>query len=189
MNKNTQKIVSIGLLTAIVFVLQMVSMLIRTATFSITLALIPIVVGAAIYGKWTGAWLGGVFGIAVFVTQDANLFLTINPAGTVVTVMAKGILAGFIVGLTYELINKKSKKVATYVSGIFAPIINTGIFILGCYLFFYDFIKESANGSDTFQYIIVTFVGFNFIIELVISLLLVPVTVRLVDLGKKELKK
>lgn len=188
MKKNTKKLVALGLLTAIVIVLQFVSMWIRTATFSITLSLVPIVVGAALYGKWSGAWLGGVFGIAVMLTGDANFFLTINPAGTVITVLLKGILAGFAVGLIYELISKKSSKAATYVSGIFAPIVNTGIFIAGCYLFFFDFIKESAGNENTFKYIIVAFVGFNFLIELAVNLILSPVIVRIVQIGKKEAK-
>lgn len=189
MKSNTKKIVAMGLLTAIVIVLQFVSMWIRTATFSITLSLVPIVVGAALYGKWAGAWLGGVFGLAVMLTGDANFFMAINPAGTVITVLLKGILAGFAVGLVYELISKKNDKVATYLSGIFAPIVNTGVFIIGCFAFFLNFIKESAAGENTFKYILVAFVGFNFFIELAVNLILSPVIVRVVNIGKKEIKQ
>lgn len=188
MKQNTKKMVAMGLLTAIVIVLQFVSMNIRTATFSITLSLVPMVVGAALYGKWSGAWLGGVFGLTVLLTGDANLFLTINPVGTVITVMVKGILAGFAVGLVYELLKKKNDTVATYVSGVLAPIVNTGIFIIGCYLFFFDFIKENAAGENAFKFIIISFVGFNFIIELVVNLVLSPTIVRIVKIVRKENK-
>ena len=189
MKSNTKKIVAIGLLTAIVIVLQFVSMWIRTGAFSITLSLVPIVVGAALYGKWSGAWLGGVFGLAVLLTGDANLFMAINPVGTVATVMAKGILAGFAVGLVYELISRKNDKAATYLSGIFAPIVNTGVFIAGCFLFFLDFIKESANGENALKFVLVALVGFNFFIELAVNLILSPVIVRVVNIGKKEIKQ
>lgn len=188
MNKKTQRIVSMGLLTAIVVVLQFVSMNIRTAAFSITLSLIPMVVGAALYGKWCGAWLGGAFGLAVLLTGDANLFLGINPVGTVVTVMLKGILAGFAVGLVYDLLQKKNDTNATYVSGVLAPIVNTGIFIVGCYVFFFDFIKESAAGANSFKFIIMTFVGWNFLIELAVNLILSPTIVRIVKIVRKENK-
>ena len=77
MSKNTRKIVMMGLLTALVVVLQFVSMNIRTGTFSITLSLVPMVVGAALYGKWSGAWLGGVFGLSVLLTGDAKTFLAV----------------------------------------------------------------------------------------------------------------
>lgn len=188
MNKNTKKMVALGLLTAIVVVLQFVSMWIRTATFSITLSLVPIVVGAALYGKWSGAWLGGVFGLSVLLTGDANLFLAINPVGTVITVLVKGILAGFVVGLIYELIKKKNDVAATYVSGILAPIVNTGIFIVGCYLFFFNTIKDGAGSGSTFKYVIITFVGFNFLIELAVNLVLSPTIVRIVKIIRKENK-
>ena len=47
---NTNTIIGLGLLTAIVVVMQFISMGLRFGTFSITLTLIPIVVGSALYG-------------------------------------------------------------------------------------------------------------------------------------------
>ena len=43
-------IAGVGLFTAIVIVLQMLGAVIRFGPFSITLTLVPIIVGAAIYG-------------------------------------------------------------------------------------------------------------------------------------------
>ena len=86
-----QQITGIGLFSAAVVVLQFVSMSLRFTTFSITLTLIPIVVGAAIYGVTAGGWLGFVFGLAVLLTGDAAAFLTVNFPGTIITVLAKGI--------------------------------------------------------------------------------------------------
>ena len=90
-----QRITGIGLLSAAVIVLQFVSMSLRFTTFSITLTLIPIVVGAAIYGIGAGAWLGLVFGLAVLLTGDAASFMAVSFPGTIITVLAKGVLAGF----------------------------------------------------------------------------------------------
>lgn len=95
MNENTKKIAGVGLLTAIVFVLQLIGGAIHLGPFSVSLVLIPIVVGAALYGKLSGAWLGLAFAVAVFISGDAAAFLTINPFGAVVTVLLKGVLAGF----------------------------------------------------------------------------------------------
>ena len=47
MNSKTKKIVGIGLLTAIVVVLQSLAVGIKFGPFSVTFVLIPIVVGAA----------------------------------------------------------------------------------------------------------------------------------------------
>ena len=89
MKTNTKKIVGTGLFTAIVVVLQLVASAIKFGPFSITLVLAPIIIGAAMYGIGAGAWLGLAFGVTVLISGDAAAFLTINPAGTVITVDRK----------------------------------------------------------------------------------------------------
>ncbi|MCD7873086.1 MAG: energy-coupled thiamine transporter ThiT, partial [Clostridiales bacterium] len=84
MNKNTKKLVGIGLFTAIVVVLQLLGSFIKFGTFSISLVLIPIVVGTALYGIGAGAWLGLAFGVTVLISGDAAAFLTVNVIGTIV---------------------------------------------------------------------------------------------------------
>lgn len=189
MNKNTKKIAGVGLLTAIVVVLQLLGSFIHLGPFSISLVLIPIVVGASLYGSWSGAWLGAAFGVAVLVSGDAGAFLAVNPAGTVVTVMLKGILAGLAAGAVYSLLEKKQKIAAVIVSAIVCPVVNTGIFLVGCRLFFFETIKEWAAGTNVFTYMIVGLVGANFLFELGANLILSPIIVRLVSLGRKENNK
>ncbi len=179
-------IVGIGLLTAIVVVLQFVSMyLLRFSTFSITLTLLPIVVGAALYGWKTGAWLGLVFGAAVLLTGDATLFLEINIPGTIITVLAKGMLAGLASALVYNLIAKKNRTAAVISAAVTAPIVNTGVFVLGCFAFFLDYIKSLAGNENILVFILIAFVGANFFIELGINLVFNPVIIRLIEIGKK----
>ena len=97
----TQTIVGLGLLTAIVVVLQAFALSIRFGVFTITLVLAPIIVGAALY-KWrAGAWLGFVFGVVVLLT-DAGAFLAVNIPGTIITCIAKGVLAGIVAGVIYK---------------------------------------------------------------------------------------
>ena len=189
---STSTIVGIGLLTAIVVVLQFVSMALRFGTFSITLTLVPIVVGAALYGWKTGAWLGFVFGVAVLLTGDAAAFLTINIPGTIATVLVKGAAAGLLAGLVYRLVAKKNQVAAVFISSITAPIVNTGIFLLGCRLFFYDTVAAWGAGlgfENTFVYMIVGLVGINFLIELGVNLVLNPTIILIINVAKKELKK
>jgi uncharacterized membrane protein len=189
MSNKTKKLVMTGLLTAIVVVLQLVSSTIKIGPFSITLALVPIVVGAALYGKLAGAWLGGVFGLMVLLSGDAGAFLAVNIPGTIATVMLKGILAGFMSGLVYDLLKKKNDTLATYVSGIFTPIVNTGIFVLGCLAFFMPTIREWANGegeTNAIKYIFVGMIGINFFIELAVGLVFSPSIARIIKIGRKE---
>ena len=193
-NTNTQKkmnvstIVGMGLLTAIVVVLQLVSMALRFGMFSITLTLVPIVVGAALYNWKAGAWLGLVFGAAVLITGDAAAFLQINAIGTIITVLVKGAMAGLAAGLVYHLVSKKNQIAGVIAAAITAPLVNTGIFLLGSAVFFLDTIKTWAGDTNVFVYMLVGLVGFNFFIELGINILLNPTILQIIRIGKKKLK-
>ena len=90
---STRTLTGVALFTAIVVVLQFLGAFIRFGPFSISLVLIPIVVGAALYGPWAGAWLGFVFGVVVLLSGDAAAFLVISPIGTILVVLLKGALA------------------------------------------------------------------------------------------------
>ena len=108
MNKQTlRRMVGGGLFAAIIVVLQLIGGGIRFGTFSISLVLVPIVVGTAVYGWQMGGWLGLVFGAAVLLSGDANLFMTINPAGTIATVLIKGIACGLAAGGCYTALHEK----------------------------------------------------------------------------------
>ena len=188
MNKKTQTIVGVGIFTAIVVVLQLLGSFIKFGTFSVSLVLIPIIVGTALYGLGAGAWLGLAFGITVLASGDAAPFLAVNPVGTFITVLAKGALAGLAAGAIYRLLEKKNKMLATICAGVAAPVTNTGIFLIGCLIFFMPTINEWAKAAgmeNAGKFMIVGLVGLNFVFELVINLVLSSVIVKLISLGKK----
>ena len=188
MKTKTQKVVGTGLFTAIIVALQMLASAIKFGPFSITLVLAPIVIGAALYGIGAGAWLGLTFGVTVLISGDASAFLTINPIGTVITVIAKGMIAGIVAAVIYKAIEKKNKTVAVVAAGIACPIVNTGIFLIGCYLFFREWLI-AVFGTTGFATVITGLVSVNFAVELGINMLLASVIVRIIDLGKKQLAK
>ena len=188
-SQNIRKLVGLALFTAIVVVLQLISSMIRFGPFSITLALVPIVVGAAMYGIAGGAWLGFVFGLVVLLSGDAAPFLAVNVAGTIITVLAKGALAGAAAGLFYRLLKGTNKTLDVAVGAFSAPIMNTGVFLLGCLCFFMPTIRQwgSAAGFDNVgAYMIIGLVGVNFLVELGTILVLSPVIHRLIRIGLKE---
>lgn len=188
MNNKTKTIVGVGLLTAIVVVLQAMAIGIRFGVFNITLVLIPIIVGVALYGKWVGAWLGFVFGLVVLFT-DAGAFLAINVPGTIATCILKGALAGLVAGLVYDMLKEKNALLAVIAAGVVAPVVNTGLFLIGCRLFFYDTIKmwaEGAGFANAGLYMVTAFVGVNFIVELLINLVLSTVIERIIKIGLRS---
>ena len=179
------QLTGMGLLTAVVIVLQLLGAFVRFGPFSISLVLIPIVVGAAMYGVGAGAWLGLTFGAAVLLSGDAAAFLAISIPGTIITVLAKGIAAGALSGLVFRLLDRKSTLAATVVAAVVCPVANTGVFLLGCATFFLKAIETWAGGQNTFVYMIVGLVGLNFLVELLINVVLAPTAVHLIHLGRK----
>ena len=174
-----------AMLTAIIIVLQLIGSYIKFGQFSISLVLIPIVLGAALFGVASGTWLGLAFGIVVLISGDAALFMAINPIGTVITVLLKGVLAGAASAAVYRLVEKKSRFAAVLLASFVCPMVNTGVFLLGCLAFFMDAIRDWAGDSNVLVYMIVSFVGINFVIELVINLVLNPAMVRLIEIGRR----
>ncbi len=188
MKKRTQTVVGLGLLTALVAVLQALAISIRFGVFNITLVLVPIIVGAALYGWMAGAWLGLIFGIIVLVT-DAGVFLAVNVPGTIITCILKGVAAGAIAGLVYRAVSRKNKLFAVVLAGIAAPVTNTGIFLIGCRLFFYETIRSwaaAAGMENAGAYMIVGLVGINFVVELAINLVLSTAIVQIINIAIKN---
>jgi len=183
---NTRKLVLLALLTAIVVVLQTLATVLPIFPFTLTLVLVPMVIGSALISTLAGGWLGLVFGIVVLATGNANVFLALNPAATIFVVMLKGILAGLASGVAYKLLANKNRTAAVLTAAVVCPVVNTGIFILGSYVFFLPYIMGFA---DYFGYnnetaiIFLGFVGFNFPMELCINIILSPVIVRLIQYG------
>jgi len=180
-----QQITLGAVLTAIVIVLQLLGSFIRFGTFSISLVLIPIVIGAATCGKWIGAWLGLVFGIVVLASGDAAPFMSISIVGTVITVLLKGALCGLAAGAVYELIAKRNRVFASIAAAIVCPVVNTAVFVAGCFAFFLKDISSAAGDQNVFAFIIVAYVGLNFFFELGTNILLNPIIIRVLNIWKK----
>jgi len=179
---STKTIVGMGLLTAIVVVLQALAISIRFGIFSITLVLAPIIIGAALYGYWAGAWLGFIFGVVVLFT-DAGAFLAVNIPGTIITCILKGVCAGLAAAAVYRALQKKNKTLAVILAGIAAPVANTGLFLIGCVIFFLPTIQTWAGGTNVGTFMITSFVGLNFVVELAINLVLSAVIVRILQIA------
>ena len=186
---DTRKLVLLALLTAIVIILQILGAFIRFGPFSISLVLMPIAVGAALLGVYAGAWLGFVFGFVVLLSGDAGAFLAVNPAATIFVVLLKGTLAGFVAGEMYKLFAKRNKTVAAVAAAIACPVINTAVFIIGCYVFFLPTLTEwgvAAGAVSVTAFIFLTMISINFLLELGINIVLSPSIVRLIQIRQEE---
>lgn len=183
-NTNVRRMVGISILAAIVGVLQSVGSFIRFGSVPVSLVLIPIVVGAAVYGPRAGAILGGVFSIVVLLLPDTAFFYGISFFGTVITVLAKGILAGWLSGLTFRALSRGNQWVAVVLAAMVCPIVNTGLFALGSRLFFWGAYAEMGSGN-AMTILLTVMIGFNFFAELAVNMICAPVIVRILHAIKR----
>ena len=195
-NKQHDKIrrmTGLAIFTAIIVVLTVLCNFVRFGPFSITLALAPIIIGTAIYGKSAGAYLGGVFGLVVILTGllgwdggTVMYLMSINPIGVIVICLGKGIAAGFFAGLVYERLCNKSEKGAVVAAGIACPIVNTGLFIIGMLVFFNSVLNgwAEASGQALILYLIIGLTGINFLVELAVNIILSSGITHIIKAGK-----
>ena len=184
----TERLVLMALFTALVAVLSYLGGFIKIGGLaSISLTLIPVVLGSALIGPLAGAWLGGVAGAVFFATADAAFWFGLSVPGTIITVLVKGALSGYLAGLAYKLLEKFNRYLAVVVSAVVCPVVNTGVFLLGCLVFFMDTVNGGAmaEGMSVGAYLIIVFVGLNFVFELLLNIIVSPAILRLINIKKK----
>lgn len=180
-----------AMLIAIIVVLQLLGAFIRIGPVSISLVLVPIVIGACMYGPSGGAILGGVFGLIVYITcvngmdPGGRMVFQASPVLCFLVVVAKGVLAGTLSGLTYKLLKKKNQYVAILCAAIVCPVINTGVFLICMALFFMDVLRTWAAGSDVVAYVLSGLVLMNFLPELALNVILAPASLQVVRVVDK----
>lgn len=188
MNKSkhelVQKIALVGLLTALATVLSYIKIpIVSSAT--VTLVLPVVVIGAALCGPLVGAWLTVIPTLTAF--GEAALFMTYSPVGTVLTLFLKGILAGLAAGCVYKLLSPKHPIGAVTCAAVIAPIINSGIFVLGCYIFIWDALVGMATEANVgIGLLLFGLAGMNFIVELLLNIILCPAILRIIQIATKN---
>lgn len=190
---STKTMVIAAMMTALVVILQYMGAFIKFGPFSISLVLIPIVIGTITCGEYVGAWLGLVFGLVVLLTGDAAPFMAISIPGTIITVLLKGAACGYVSGVVYKLLNKvfsqklkQSSYIAAVCSALICPVVNTGVFLLGCFVFFMEAVSQWAVGSASVgHYIIFVLVGGNFLFEMAVSVIFAPAMVHILKVVNK----
>lgn len=183
---DTRKLTTLAIFTALIIALQLISNVAKIGPVSITLSLVPIVVGVALYGVGAGVYLGGVFGAVVLMCcvigmdPGGAILWNVNPLWCALVCLVKGMAAGAAAGAVYRAIAPLSTPVGAVFAGIAAPVVNTGLFILSMAVFFHQTLVAWAGGSDVVYYALVGLTGVNFLVELAVNMVLAPVIVRII---------
>ena len=195
-NQKILRMVELAMLAAIIVVLQQI-VIPLPGGLTLSLVLVPIVVGAVVFGPAAGALLGGVFGVVVtFLVMTARagdlstMMWVANPAVTALVCILKGVAAGFCAGLVARVF-KKREFVGIVLAAAIAPIVNTGIFLVGMLTVFREVMMTFAanigmGGTGAVYFAVVVLVGVNFIIEFAANLILSPSIASIVRAVKKS---
>lgn len=193
LSKNVRKMVGIAFMMAMVIVLQFLSGVIpAVGGFSISLVLIPIVLGGALFGPGAGALLGATFGVIVTINcitgadPGGAMVFQANPILCVLVVMAKGTLAGWLAALAFKLLQSRNSYLAMLVAACVCPIVNSGTFIACMLLFFKDVLAVWAGGGEIIAYILTGLIVANFLPELIINVVFSPAGNTIMKIVKRK---
>lgn len=185
---NTQNLVTMGLLVAIVLIMSTTPLgTLPVGPLSITLNMIPIAIAAITVGPIGGLVVGGVFGLYSFLqamgigvpSGMGILTFSISPFLTFVQRFVSRALTGFLLGYIYKGIKKAiNYKVAMFATGCCAALLNF-IFFMGllwaCFgkaPIFEDYLHNTIGKSSMVVYIVGTFVS-NTIFEIISTTIIV----------------
>lgn len=196
---STRTITGTAILLALVIVLQAFGGSVAIGAVQLNFTLIPIVLGAVLFGPMAGLFLGFACGVVVLIQVIMGLapfyvvIWTYNPVVTVFTCIVKTSVAGFVAGLLYQWLAKKNSLMAVFVSAGVVPVLNTGLFIVGCLCMSgsIQIFQSSiaATGMNVFVFIVVGLVTFNFFLELAVNLLVAPALHRVIGVVEKQFKR
>lgn len=184
---SAKRVTGMAVLLALVIVLQAFGGTVSIGAVQLNFTLLPIVLGAIIYGAGVGAFLGLACGIVVLVQVIMGLvpFYALiwanDPVATTLTCLLKTTVAGAVSGWLYTVLSKKNGLVGVFVSAGIVPVINTALFIVGC-LCMTNSVYGLAGGQNVLGFILVGLVTFNFFIEFAINLLLAPAVHRVIGI-------
>ena len=182
-----------AILLALVIVLQIFASSIPLGFANISLTLIPIVLGGMILGPLYGGLLGLVFGIITLIMgiTGKDYFTSVifndHPFLTAMVCIVKATAAGVGSAFIYRLFKGKNKYVATFIAAGAAPIINTGLFVLGA-LTMSDTLNANfvADGQTVIYFLVIVCAGINFIVEFVLNMICSPAIYRVCEIIEKR---
>lgn len=193
---SSKNIAFLAVLLALVIVLQIVGTLIgNLGVTAPSLVLIPIVLGAILLGPLAGGILGFVFGLVVVLAGITGLdkftliLFTDHPFLTILLCLLKGAAAGVASGFVFKALRGKSEGAAVVTASLVAPIVNTGLFILGA-LLMSDTLNANfvADGQTVLYFLVIGCAGLNFIFEFIINAVASPAIYTVVRVVGKMMR-
>ena len=140
-NQSVYKLVLTAIFIALTAFLQLFASSFTIGSVSFSLVLIPIVICGILAGPVGGMLCGLTFGIITMVgglTGGDVFTATLMQSGlrgfitTTLICLVKATAAGLVSALVYKALKNTNNFFACFCAAATAPIVNTGLFILGC---------------------------------------------------------
>lgn len=175
---NAAKTLRLTVTAVLATIVAVISFLpLKTLGLEITFSMVPVAVGAILYGPAVGAVLGGVFGLVSFLqclgySGFGVILFSINPWLTLVVCLPTRILAGWLTGWIYKGLHRVCKKgfADAAVASLSAAVLNTLFFMTTLVLCFYhtEYIQGlvgQLHAPNPFVFVVL-FVGINGLVEI-----------------------
>ena len=190
---SSKQVTGIAVLLALVIALQAFGGTIFVGAVQLNFTLIPIVLGAILFGPWVGAFLGFACGVVVLIQVIMGmipfyvLIWSNDPLATTLTCLVKTTVAGYVSGVLFVIFSKKKMSTAVFIASGIVPVLNTLLFVVGC-LFMKNSVYTIADGQNVLAFILVSLVTFNFFIEFAINLLVAPALHQVIGVVDRRFK-
>ncbi|MDD6301895.1 MAG: ECF transporter S component [Bacillales bacterium] len=179
-----KRMAGIAILISVTVALQFFGNYINFGILNINLALITIIIGACLYGPKVGLILGLIDG-AIVCTSPSTIAFFMTPSGqnnvsvglvfaTIFVCLVKTGIAGLLSGIVFKYLKNVNFTLAIVLASVIVPIVNTGLFIVGCYTLFNNMLSVKAGEATLTYLVFVVLIGFNFFFELPAISLLTP---------------
>ncbi len=193
---SAKNVALLGILVALVIVLQLFASAIPMFGVTLNFSLIPIALAGILLGAFGGAIVGFVCGLVVFISMavlggepfTAMLFQA-HPIILTVMCIGKTTVAGLVSGLVFKFLSKKKEFLAVCVSAVILPIVNTGIYVIGIILMkdvAATQLPVSSNSAGVVFGAVVALIWLNFVLEMAVNLVFIPMIQRVVKALKKS---
>ena len=172
-------------------VLQVAGNFVQIGPVSINLSLVPIALCAILYGPFSAALLGLFSGVLVlFAPSTEAVFMPVSAIGTVLVCLIKSTVAGLLGGVVYKLVSKKNAIASYILCGMTIAIINTGLFVVGCLIFFMPVLVENSKDyANAYAFLFLGMIGWNFIFEVISASVFTPLVAKIAKRNSEPLNK
>ena len=172
-NNKIKKLTGTSIFMALVIVLQLISNYITLGPVSITLALVPIALGAIIYGPLAGLFLGLIHGAIVIVSPSTlTAFMPLYPVQTIFVCLLKSGIAGLVSGLIFKYLKNKNFTLSIILASLCVPLLR-------------PLLDSWTSEGNAVGYLFLSVIGYNFLIEFVINSALTPTIISLTKLKER----